>query len=222
MTKQSTLCCVVAGIPIIGLAGGIGSGKSHVARIFRELGCVVIDSDAQTHAAYRDPAVLEALRRWWGDGVFQPDGTVDRSAVARIVFSDPDQRHRLEALLHPIVAQARDRVMNEALGAAAIGTQPLAFVWDTPLLFEVGLQDACDAVVFVDAPLETRLDRLQKSRGWDPDELGRRENSQWPLDKKKKLSDDVVENVAEAEDVRIQVRQVLSRILSRLSCHPGL
>ena len=182
----------------------------------------MIDSDAQVHAAYRDPAVLRILREWWGDEAFHSDGTISREAVAKKIFIDPSQRKRLEALIHPMVARARDRAMHQAVDAAAFGTQPLAFVWDTPLLFEVGLHSACDAVVFVDSPREVRLQRVAKSRGWGPEELARRENSQWALDKKKELSDDVISNAAEAEDLRIQVRQVLSRILSRLSCLPGL
>jgi len=208
-----------AGIPIIGLAGGIGSGKSHVARLLGELGCAVIDSDAQVHAAYRDPEVIRKLRSWWGEGVIKPDGAVNRAAVAGKVFSDPVQRNRLEGLVHPIVALARDHAMRQVVDA---GAKPLAFVWDTPLLFEAGVREGCDAVVFVDSPRELRLERLARTRGWGPEELNRRENSQWPLDKKKKLSDDVISNAAGAEGLGIQVRLVLSRILTRLSCFPGL
>jgi len=211
-----------AGIPIIGIAGGIGSGKSHVARLFGELGCAVIDSDAQVHAAYRDPGVLQTLRQWWGDEVIQPDGTINRPAVAKRVFGDPAQRRRLEALIHPMVNRARTQEMLDVVGSLTIRAQPLAFVWDTPLLFEAGLREACDAIVFVDAPHEVRLERVARSRGWGLEEMARRENSQWPLDKKKNLSDDVIRNAAEAEDLCNQVRQVLSRILTRLSCLPGL
>src|SRR5580704_1500973 len=175
---------MLAGIPIIGIAGGIGSGKSHVARLFGELGCAVIDSDAQVHAAYRDPAVLQTLRHWWGDEVLKADGTINRSAVAKRVFGDPYQRQRLEALIHPIVARARDREMLDVVEGPHSGAPPLAFVWDTPLLFEAGWREACDAVVFVDAPHDVRLRRVAESRQWGPDELARRENSQWPLDKK--------------------------------------
>jgi len=136
--------------------------------------------------------------------------------------ADPAERRRLEALIHPIVARARERNMLQVVDSRKSGAQPLAFVWDTPLLFEAGLAEACDALVFVDAPREARLERVASSRGWTAEELTRRENSQWPLDKKKNLSDDVINNAAEAEDLRSQVQQVLSRILTRLSCLPGL
>jgi len=219
---------VFAGRPIIGIAGGIGSGKSRVARLFEELGCAVIDSDAQVRAAYDRDDVRRTLRQWWGDAAFKPDGRLDRAAVARRVFADPEQRRRLESLIHPLVARARDAAMN----LAAQDPQIVAFVWDTPLLFEAGLNTRCDAVVFVDAPPEVRLSRVRHSRGWDAAELARRENSQWPLDRKRELSDDVVTNTADAgggdaappgaDPLRDQVRQVLSRILARTAQGSGL
>jgi dephospho-CoA kinase len=231
-----------AGIPIIGIVGGIGSGKSFVARLFGEFGCLVLDSDAQVRDAYRDPLVLRTLRQWWGDEAFDATGALDRPAVARKVFNDPAQRRRLEELIHPLVARARDAAMRESVERARSGSapQPLAFVWDTPLLFEAGLRDACDAVIFVDAPYDLRLRRVRQTRGWGPDELARRENLQWPLDKKKQLSDDVLTNTAEATpdgscpqgvnpvenadagELRNQVGQVLSRVLSRMSRSPRL
>jgi dephospho-CoA kinase len=207
---------VVAGKPVIGIAGGIGSGKSFVSRLFGELGCAVIDSDAQAKAAYQDPAVLAALRAWWGDDVLWPNGDINRPAIARKVFAGDDERRRLEGLIHPWVAEARRRAMS----AAANDPQVVAYVWDTPLLFEAGLDAECDAVVFVDAPEEQRLSRVREARGWDAAELLRRQKSQWPLDKKRRISDHVVTNTADADHARGQVREVLSRILSRSSNRP--
>jgi dephospho-CoA kinase len=199
------------GKPIIGITGGIGSGKSTVARMFAPLGCLVIESDEQVKAVYRDPQVVQQLRNWWGEDAITPDGQINRSGIARIVFADLGQRQKLEVLLHPKVAELRDREM----AAAANNTQILAFVWDTPLLFEVGLNRACDAVIFVDAPPEVRLARVRQRRGWDEQELGRREILQWPLDKKKEISDYIINNTADADNIRRQVREVLFRILAR-------
>ena len=199
-----------AGKPIIGLAGGIGAGKSYVAGLFKEMGCAVIDSDAQAHAAYLSEPVRQQLRAWWGDGVFTPDGKVDRRAVARRVFDAPEQRERLEQLIHPLVALARDREMQIA---AEVGGA-LAFVWDTPLLFEAGLYRDCDAVVFVDADDAQRVRRVGESRGWSEEELLRREKFQWPLDKKRHFSDYVVKNVADPEEFRDKIRQTLAQILA--------
>ncbi|HEY2587828.1 MAG TPA: dephospho-CoA kinase [Tepidisphaeraceae bacterium] len=206
-----------SGKPIIGITGGIGSGKSFVARLFGELGCAVIDADAQVREAYDDPQVRQTLRQWWGDEAFKPDGTLDRSAVARRIFNDPDERRRLEGLLHPMVHAARQRQM----GILSQDPGTIAFVWDAPLLFEVGLNDQCDAVVFVDAPFEVRLDRVTRGRNWDEAELLRRENLQWPLDKKREIADYIVRNTADAGEARSQVRAVLSRILERASHGPG-
>ena len=201
---------MVEGKPIIGLAGGIGSGKSHAARVLRELGCAVIDSDEEVRAAYETDEVQRALREWWGDAVFTADGKVDRRAIAGRVFEFPEQRQRLEALIHPLVAAARDREMRRAAELSGV----LAFVWDTPLLFEVGLNRDCDAVIFVESELGNRLRRVAESRGWSEAELLRREKFQWPLDKKRHFSDYVVKNVADPEEFRVKIRETLSQILA--------
>ena len=199
-----------AGKPIIGLVGGIGSGKSSVAREFSNLGCCVIDSDAQVRAAYNDSAIQHQIREWWGDAVFNSDGSINRRAIAQQIFADEMQRKRLESLLHPWVNHQRELAMQQK----AADPQVVAFVWDTPLLIEGGLDRLCDALVFVDAPAAVRLQRVQQSRGWDEAELTRREILQLALDKKRKISQYVVDNTADAEYARGQVREVLSRILA--------
>jgi dephospho-CoA kinase len=137
------------------------------------------------------------------------------------VFADVSQRKRLEQLLHPQVNRRREVAMATAI---AQNLQPKAFVWDTPLLFETGLYKQCDALVFVDTPLELRQKRVLE-RGWSPEELAKRENLQWPLDKKRALCNDVIVNSDPGErganDSRGQVGQVLSRILARLSNRPA-
>jgi dephospho-CoA kinase len=198
------------GKPIIGIAGGIGSGKSMVARFLADLGCYVIDSDELSRQAYRKSEVVQTLQSWWGDAIVHPDGSVDRRAVAKRVFSDETQLRKLEGLIHPLVEQSRRQAMD-----LAIGKNPdlPAFVWDSPLLFESGLAARCDTVIFVQTPLAQRVARVGQTRGWDQAELTRRENLQWPLDKKREISDYVVVNTADAEYARSQVNQVLSRTL---------
>src|ERR1700722_17726559 len=97
--------------PIIGLAGGIGSGKSMIADLFGELGCLVIHSDEQVKLAYADPVVQQTLNKWWGGSVFSPSGEVARKAIAARIFADENQRRQLEQLLHPLVARERHRLM---------------------------------------------------------------------------------------------------------------
>jgi len=204
-----------SGKPIIGIAGGIGSGQSTVANLFGEAGCMVINSDQMARDAYKDPTVKSTLKQWWGKLVFDPSGEVDRSTVARKIFNSPSEKQRLERLIHPIVNDHREKLMKAAAGDPKV----VAFVWDTPLLFETELNKLCDAVVFVDSPIADRLMRV-KERGWDEQELARREKSQMPLDSKAKISHYSVANPADAGDadsVRRQVREVLSRILERVA-----
>lgn len=208
---------VYAGKPIIGIAGGIGSGKSTVARHFGEMGCTIIDSDAMVRQAYKDTQVKATLRKWWGDLIFDPKGEIDRSAVWRKVVERPPERRKLEQFIHPIVNEHRERLMKRA----AEDPQVVAFVWDTPLLFETGLNSHCDAVVFVDAPGEVRETRVAQARGWSPAELAERENLQMPLDKKREISDHTIVNTADEDFVRRQVRDVLSRILAGFPVKPS-
>jgi dephospho-CoA kinase len=210
---------VFDGKPIIGVAGGIGSGKTFVAKMFGEEGCLVINSDEMVRAAYRDEIVKHTLKQWWGKMVFEPNGDVDRSAIARKIFNMPSERARLERLIHPIVNENRAHLMKAAAQDPAIK----AYVWDTPLLFETELNKHCDAVVFVDTPYEVRLERV-KGRGWDEIQLKQRENSQMPLDKKAEIADYSIVNhggADGAQEVRRQVREVLSRILERVAAATG-
>jgi dephospho-CoA kinase len=202
---------VLHGKPIIGITGGIGSGKSTVAGMFGEIGCLVISADEQVRQAYQDPAIISQIRNWWGDAVLQANGQLNRQKIADIVFGDPQQRKRLEELLHPRVSDLR----RERMAEAGADPQVTAIIWDTPLLFEAGLRGGCDAIVFVEAPLIQRLERVIRDRGWDESELRRREKSQWPLDKKREISDYIVDNTADADYVRGQVREVLFRILAK-------
>ncbi|MEO6435575.1 MAG: dephospho-CoA kinase [Tepidisphaeraceae bacterium] len=197
------------GKPVIGIAGGIGSGKSFIAKLFAGEGCLVIDSDQQVSDAYRDEAVRETLRQWWGDAVIRPDGQINRRLIGAKVFSDAGERRRLEELIHPRVNAARERAMAEA----ARNPRVVAFVWDTPLLFETGLNGLCDAVVFVEASLEDRIRRVAERSGWDAAELARRENSQWPLDRKRGIADYVVRNTADTDFARSQVKDALFQIV---------
>src|SRR5687768_15528095 len=100
-----------AGKPVIGIAGGIGSGKTTIARLFGMLGCFVIHSDAQVNQIYRDPTVVETLKRWWGDQVLDAHGELDRHFIATTIFNHPAERRRLEELLHPLIDVARRQAM---------------------------------------------------------------------------------------------------------------
>ena len=197
--------------PIIGVIGGIGSGKSTIARMFAELGCAVIDADALAKQALEQREVIEQLVMWWGPQVLDANGRVNRRAVAAIVFGDPPELERLESLTHPFVHAERARL--RAAHEADPGV--VAIVEDCPLLLEKSLEKECDAVVFVKASEAVRQRRVASTRGWSPAELALREKRQMPLDMKEKRADHVVQNDGGEAESFAHVRQVLSQILKR-------
>lgn len=196
--------------PILGLAGGIGSGKSTVAAVFARQGCLVIDSDALNHEILARPAVAQRLREWWGPQVVGPDGGTDRAAVGRIVFQEPTQRERLESFVHPLIAERRAAMIQGGNSDPAVK----AITLDSPLLFESNLDRECDATVFVDVPEDVRLNRLQQTRNWDSRQLLDRERWQLPLDEKRRRSDFVVDNKGSIEELQPQVVAILRRMLA--------
>jgi dephospho-CoA kinase len=202
---------VMPRLPVIGITGGIGAGKSAVADALRRLGCVVSDSDAHARRVFDEPAVQQSMRERWGGracAAGDPASPVDRAAVGRIVFSDPAERAWLESVIHP-----RIHAMRESEFAAAPAGTP-ALVIDAPLLLESGLGDACDAIVFVDAPDSVRRDRVVLNRGWSEADWRRRESAQWPLDRKREAADHVVRNDGDPESLRAQVRLVLDQVIA--------
>jgi len=204
---------------VIGILGGIGSGKSTVAAELAALGCAVVDADAIGHELLGDPEIQAELRRLWGDAAFRADGQVDRPAVAAKVFGSPAELARLNEVMHP---RMRHRLAGEIarLGAAA-GTP--AVVLDAAVLLEAGWDDLCTHLVFVDAPAGRRSDRVQAGRGWDADVWRRREKSQKPLDIKRARAEYVLDNSSSLASLREQVRSLLQTVLQsadRLKDHP--
>ena len=176
---------------VVGLTGGIATGKSTFAGELRALGLPVIDADALARAAVApgSPA-LAAIARELGPDVLLPDGTLDRKRVASIVFADAGARRRLEAITHPAV---RRLVVEETMRLAAEG-RALAF-YDVPLLFEVGLDRELDSVVVVYAPRAVQKERLVRRDGLAPEEAEARLAAQLDIEEKARRADFVVENV---------------------------
>ena len=195
--------------PVIGIAGGIGSGKSLVARQFASLGCGVIDADQLSHQVLNQPQVQDQLRRWWGDEIIDAGGQVDRKAIGRRVFNAPDELRRLEELVHPGVHRLREAHRSRYEKDPSV----IAIVEDCPLLFEVGLDRQCDVVVFVEARREVRLQRVKNKRGWTEQELASREKNQQPLDIKASRADYIVENSEGELQTFDQVRHILLDII---------
>jgi dephospho-CoA kinase len=196
--------------PIIGLAGGIGAGKTSVGQILESLGAALIDFDRLAHEALREPEVISVLRSWWGGSICTPQGDVDHRAVADIVFHNPQELSRLEGLLHPMILRR-----FEALEAAHASDPAVrAIVLDAPKLFESGLDRFCDTVIFVEADRARRVERVARARGWSEEELTSRENLQNPLDRKKASADHVVTNHSGIDALRLQVERVFSSVLA--------
>jgi dephospho-CoA kinase len=179
--------------------------------MLRGCGAAVIDSDELNRAELSRPEVIRRLRLWWGDSVLDNDGRVDRARVAEIVFHDPEQRIRLEQLLHPRIARERERLIETHQRDDAV----VAIVLDTPLLVESNLVRRCDVVVFVDAEFEVRRERAVAHRGWSEEDWMRREKSQNALDKKRERADYVlVNNSSDLAQLCADVRTLFEKVVS--------
>ncbi len=183
-------------IPVIGLIGGIGSGKSQVASILAARGAVVIDADRVGHEVLeRAEVALEVVRRF-GAGVLRPipAGTgapsIDRRALGKVVFADPAALRDLETIVHPLM---EDR-FHEMISELAREGRARAIVLDAAILLEKNWDRYCDLVVFVNCPWELRLERVAASRGWSAETLRSRESAQWPVEAKRTHADVVIPN----------------------------
>jgi dephospho-CoA kinase len=176
------------GATVVGLLGGVGSGKSTVARLLAGHGARVLDADRVARGVLASPPVRAAVRRAWGSGVIGRDGRPDRAALARIVFRDGRALRRLNRLVHPRVVA---RIRRDATRMRR-GRRPV--VIDAPLLLETPLRRLCGLLVFVDAPVARRARRTARERGWAPGELARRERFQAGLARKRRLADVVIDN----------------------------
>lgn len=176
------------GKPVLGIVGGVGAGKSTVANACKALGGVVVDGDALGHLALEQPEIRTKIQGSFGD-VFKPDGTVDRRALGQIVFADPTELRKLEAITWPWIAEE----MRRRLEHANADPQVRFALLDAALLLEAGWGAICDRIVFADSPTDIRRERVAK-RGWPAGELERRESAQMPLESKRRIADAVLDS----------------------------
>jgi dephospho-CoA kinase len=200
---------------VLGIVGGVASGKSAVANCLAARGAEVLDADAVGHDVLRMPEVVAALRQRWGDAVVGPDGQIVRRAVAERVFGDSSQarqeREFLNSVTHPRI---RDELRRQLEAQRTTGTRLVAL--DAALLFETGWSQLCDGVVFVDVPREIRLARAM-ARGWTAEQFAAREASQWPLDDKRQRSTWVLDNRRTPQDLHAQVQKLWDDLQPRMS-----
>ena len=192
---------------VIGLLGGIGSGKSTAARLFAEHGAEVIDADAICRELDRTPEIRDAIRERWGDAAFGPDGEPDRARLADVVFGRPEELAALNRMLHPGVVERT----KQRLAACRERGGPFCVI-DAPLLLESGLVDLCDVTVFVECDATVRAARLAESRGWSADEMERREACQEPLARKRERADFTVSNDGDLAVTRDIVRGIVLQL----------
>jgi dephospho-CoA kinase len=198
---------------VVGLTGGIGSGKSSVASLLRALGALLIDADAIVHELQGPGSpLLGEMVREFGPGILDANGALARETLGQIVFADAEKRARLGAIVHPRVAVE----MARRLEAARARGVPLV-VLDVPLLLE-GRAGASglpyEAVIVVWAPESVQLERQMRRDGRDRDESLRRIRAQMPLDEKRRLADHVIDNSGSLEDTERQVRALYRQLVA--------
>ncbi len=195
--------------PRVGLTGGAASGKSTVAALLRDLGAVVIDADllAREVVAPGTPG-LEEIVESFGRGILTKDGHLDRPAMGSLAFADEEARLRLEAIVHP-------RVRARAAALEAEAANDALVVHDIPLLTESGQADTFDAVVVVDVPVETQIERMVRLRGMTTEEARARVAAQATREQRRAVATCVIDNTGTLEDLRRRVTEVFAELSGR-------
>ncbi|EXJ14994.1 dephospho-CoA kinase [Imhoffiella purpurea] len=198
---------------IVALTGGIGSGKTTIADRLAELGAGVVDTDQLSRELTADGGpMLPAIREAFGGTVFQPDGRLDRSALRRLVFDDPQSRARLESILHPPIRQR----MLERIDRL---DTPYAVIV-VPLLFETGQQSLADRVLVVDVPESVQIERVRKRNGLTVPEIERIVASQTPREERLARADDIIDNSGPPENLESQIQRIHRRYLDLCQASP--
>jgi dephospho-CoA kinase len=190
----------------VGLTGGVGAGKSTVARALADLGAVVIDADALARdvVAPGTPG-LAAVVAEFGPQILAPDGTLDRSRLGELVFADPALRAALEAIVHPLVRRRAAELEAAAPPDAVV-------VHDIPLLAETGQAGSFDAVLVVDLPAEVQVARLVRDRGWSAEEAAARIAAQATRADRLAVATYVLDNTGTPEDLRRRATEVFLQL----------
>lgn len=200
-------------IPVIGLVGGVGSGKSAIACwLGTRLNVSIVDGDVIGHQVLGILETKEAIRRCFGDSVFDEQGEVNRKGLGQRVFGDsPEHRQSradLEQIVHPVI---REEIKQQIESARMSGKSEVVIL-DAAVLLEAGWNELCDAVIFVESSEQARLERVANNRGWDQKTLLAREASQMKLEKKRSASDAVIDNSGTLDESGLQLRQIIERI----------
>ncbi|MGD2094531.1 MAG: dephospho-CoA kinase [Phycisphaerales bacterium] len=194
--------------PVIGILGGIGSGKSTVAAEFAKLGCKVINADKIAHELLREPAVKEEITGFLGEGILNSIGEIDHKKLAEVVFADAEKLSLLNGIIHPLVLRKTEELMEKYRHQ----NQVKAIVLDMPLLVEVGWDKRCDKLIFIDCEKNLRLKRAKKL-GFDENQIKIRENFQISLDNKARVADNTIDNNSDFSVLTRQVKDIFSYVV---------
>jgi len=197
--------------PVIGILGGICAGKSTVATEFAKLGCKVIDADKIAHELLGENAVRDKIIRFFGQTILGQENKIDRKKLAEIVFSNEQKLSLLNGIIHPFVLDRTEELIKQY----QLKSNVPAIVLDMPLLVEVGWQNRCEHLIFVDCDKKTRLERAKKTGIFEENQIKIRENFQISLDNKRALADNSINNNSGLSALVRQVIDIFSTIVSK-------
>ncbi len=197
--------------PIIGILGGVGSGKSTVAAEFGKLGCVVIDADEIAHNLLKRKDLRKKVIARFGRGILKRGGKIDRRKLAGVAFAGARNISALNRIIHPLVFKEVRELIKKANGQKKVA----AIVLDMPLLMEVGWQKRCDRLIFVKCRRQIRFKRAKKAGILNLEKLKFRENFQISLDKKKSVADNTIDNNSGFSALAKQVTDIFSGIMGK-------
>lgn len=201
------------GLRVLGLLGGVGCGKTTVARkLAAELPAEHLDADATVAELLRQPELGLVIEKEFGQGLRDAQGGLDRAALGALIFADEEARKRLEELLHPRVRQA----FYQRLAAWEARPQATWVVLDVPLLLEGGLAQVCDWLLFIEAEDSLRCARACRRHGWDQATWRAREQAQWPLSKKREAADAILCNGSDPQRLALGLQELLPTIRALL------
>ena len=190
--------------PVIGILGGIASGKSLVSQILESHGAEVFHADRVGHEALSDAGIQKEIVRIFGQEILDADGNIHRPRLAKLVFGDsPERLRQLESVVHPFIIAKWHEFYRDAAGRHAEYV-----VLDAPLLLESGMKDLCDAILFIDTPLSRRQEFAAR-RGWPAEELAVRERRQLPLEEKRAAATWILDNSGSRASLETQLRDFL-------------
>ena len=197
-------------VPVVGLTGGIASGKSTVSGLFHDAGAVVIDADAVARQVVAPgmPA-WHAIKSVFGEKVVRPDGTLNRPLLGDLVFKDKHLRRQLEGIIHP---QVRD-VMDREVSSIIASFPEKLIIKDIPLLFEAGMVDGLAEIIVVYVPAEIQLKRLMERDGIGMDAAQRRIEAQMPIEEKRRLATLVIDNSGDITQTKLQVMRIYDNLI---------